>query len=1495
MTDDEVAEILSRSDKLQEADSTLSADAAATAAVRGMIAELRGEPAATTTPDPFAGLTGEDPRKAITDRIAAETHGGFKTKVDAAVSAGDISRNHGDTLIGMAAADARGMSKAKDELIRLREKAAQTKAAEKEAGKSWNDADFNWQEGDPKWDELSQNSKTKWTDAVAQNKANGELYEQIVAETKVVASMPQADTAGDVQTARNAQGAILNPDIAAEGNQKIDGSLADMKQGSTAAAWLAKNGSTPFIRDVAARIAAVIDKDLPITISATRAPTDVLALFAGTAEAVSRVANDGTGSLYFKTEPDEVTMLHELLHAATQRGLIVSDDAALLGELRVLVSTVQRSLRGIRDEAVARGDSSTYEDAAFFESVVKNPDELFAYGFSSPSLRKLLQQFNWDGNRKGLGDEQWDDRVRRNADDMNLDGAKLSLWDRFTDWIRNLLGVEKKNAKELANLIDSINNEREAYLTERLTPSVYKRLDALLARALTQQAATPPARMVEATLAPITSSVPRGQSSTEAPNVPKGFSIPDFEPSSRLATTLKDWTGGWRTQPWMLGWLTLRQIADRFKDVPGVASFADLSSKMGAKAKSLMQEAHEVDKTWQLLKSDDMNEMQRLMLESTMEQIWPNRPFQSQTHLDQTSLALRQKHAQFVKRYNGLSENARKTYEHAQAKMRKDWDERGRLLKKKITDQYRAELHHAFAGDKLDALANANKGDRAKLLEGLSRLEKKSAETMLSDLDTHAERLAQMQGPYFPLNRFGEHVVVAKSNDLNAAADAFADARDRLEALNADDDATPEQIKKARDAVAKTQAEVEGFKDNEKHYIVEFYESPSEARARQEQLVQHFAGQGTPMAVYTQRREEHFAKVDAVSPGFMKKLQDSLSATLPEKDANAIRAAVRDLYIQSMPERSALKSQLRRIGVKGVKENEMRRGFAASAMRSSWHLSRLQYGDDMMNHLNDLRTGDTDEQKIVGGELTRRMAATFQQDTSNVLIDRLTNLSYLTYLGMSPSFFVINAMQPWTISLPVMAARHGIGRSTAELGKAFTEVAAAMKNSAVDQKTWRFELNLEEFKDLGERKMLEDLFNKGVIDVTIEHDLGSLAGGQEDTRFGKVMALATLPAHHTEVINRVMTALAAYRLETKGGLGTRSSAEQATKYAEQVVADTHLDYTPENAPRFMRSASLGGLGRIVFQFKKYMQGMIFLMGKQVQDAARGDKEQAKAFAYLMGMQLATAGAAGLPFAAPIGVVAAAVGMMYPDDDKPEFYQLLYRGMRDVLGDTGARLLMKGAPAALGADISSRVGFGNILNPLAFVPSGKEGAEYVAAATMALAGPAVSMMANWAEGLVIAKDDPLKAAQRAFPKFLADPLRAIDRANRGVTNRRGETLIPAEEFGPLGIMMRATGFESSQVTDMYDERNAFMRAKKERDDARARLIRVAAAARTGEGDTADAQERIDAFNERHPDNRIKGSTISSAIKAKRITAQELKEGVRVRKNDRALAESLGIPN
>lgn len=980
-----------------------------------------------------------------------------------------------------------------------------------------------------------------------------------------------------------------------------------------------------------------------------------------------------------------------------------------------------------------------------------------------------------------------------------------------------------------------------------------------------------------------------------------------------------------------LGWLSNRQLGDQYTFVEPLTR---LIGRMSSRAKQLMQEAHIVTQQWASLKPDASTlEMQRLMLELTRERMHVVDPKSDpakltmlemdhalNAHLDKNDLDLQMRFRVLANRVRILPVEHRKVMLEAQAKLASDWAKRGELVRKRIVDAYEPVLGPMFGNPKtaermlkaygvesltdLAGMTNtARKGagdarsnDQIKLLSPEVR---RAVRTLWSDLDDHADRIAQLRGPYFPMARFGDHVVVLKSLRFTQANDELNRLSTELQSLlqsepeTVDDSAAlDKQIIEAKKAVRDQNRVVEKYKENPTDYDVEFHEARGDALGRVEQLKKWIGSDPRlkDMQAYHQKRTDYSAQLDSVSPAFMERLQTTLTANLPDKDAAAVRNAVRDLYITSMPERSAMKQQLKRLNVSGVKSSEMMRAFASTALKNAWHLSRLEFNKEIHEGINELRLSRDETEKDVGSEMAKRFAQSMTYDTGNLFLDRAANLSYLSYLALSPSFLVTNMLQPMVISLPIMASRHGVATSFGTLRRATVEVGAAM-NSALRKDGFRFTLDLTKFgKD--EAAMLGELFNQGQIDVTLEHDVGAIASGKEQTSFGKVVELAGWPAHQTETLNRVATALAAFRLErTKtGGLGS------AIRYAEKVVSDTHLDYTPENAPRLMASNSLGGLGRIVFQFKRYMQGMIYLTVNTGIKAFKGDTESMKAFAYLMGMQLAVAGSTGLPVLPQIfGVVAGAFNLVSPPDEDENYGEIFYAGVKDTVPEPVARALKSGIPAAFGVNTSGSMGMGKLFNPVGYANTqGKEGGDLVAAYLMALAGPAPSMVANWMQGASTAlQGDPVKGAALAMPKVISNSIRAYDMADRGVTNRKGDVLLSPEELGMTGVLTKAFGFPPTDVSEMQDTRGAFFQAKMARDSARKRLMNQFVRETNERSDVSDVLEKINAFNARHPDVPIKPKDRLSALASDRKAQRLTRSGITLTPKDRSLAEPLGV--
>lgn len=974
------------------------------------------------------------------------------------------------------------------------------------------------------------------------------------------------------------------------------------------------------------------------------------------------------------------------------------------------------------------------------------------------------------------------------------------------------------------------------------------------------------------------------------------FALPPVREAKTLRERLSAFVTDAKVSGFGLGAMTLRQIGDTFKS-PDIKKFVTLTQEMVTYARKKQGEAFRVDLEWKKLDPTVAESMQKMMLEATLEGVHPDRNPDG-FNLEAMPPALVAKWRQLHATYTGLvakDANVASVYKKALAKMESDWKERTSLLRDNVVRAYAAELPEA------KGLSALKKADRAAVVKSLkSPAKRKAAREMFDDIDQLDDLNNRVKGPYFPLIRFGRHIVVTKSAEYDLAKNRLDGARKDLadiyaQEIDQDDKAAvaaqEADIELAKAEVTQAQSALSALKENEKDYSVTFFEKRSDAERYEQDVKEKAQREGrTDVRTYLAIKEEYQGALDAAPPGFIRRLEDTLSGALPAKDAAGIRAAVRDLVIQSMPDRSAMKSELRRMNVRGAQAAQIRRAFSAAAARNSWHISRLKYGDLLNESLQALRASQDTADKTVADELARRYVQSLSYAPGSALADFITSASYVSFLGLSPSFLMMNLSQPWVISAPLMAARHGgMGDVAKELGAAFSETAKAMKQSWKDQRTWRFEIDLSKFSNQNERSMLEALFDRGIIDITFEHDVGATAAGRDSTKFDTAVQIASLPAHHTEVMNRVMTALAAYRLE----LARTGNAQLATMYAEKIVHESHLDYTAENAPRWF--TQFGAPGRVVLQFKKYTQGMMYLLFKNMAGAIKkGDqgKEARKFLGYLVGMQVAVSGMAGIPFSWVAGAIAAMASQLSDDDDEPDYAFMFRRAILDTFGETVGSGLLKGAPAMMGANLSNRMGMGDLGNPLSFNRADKEGKDWWAYTLMSLLGPAASLVGNYADAASVAASDPAKAAALVLPKVFADPLKAVSQSQDGIKTRAGNQIVTPEEITAAEAVIRALGMQPTSQANMYERRVAFQNAKDKRDKVRNQLIQDYVKAQKS-GNTAEVEQEIQGFNSRHPDARITYSSLRRAAVAKQKYQDELVGGVRVGRRDRYLAEEMGL--
>lgn len=1011
---------------------------------------------------------------------------------------------------------------------------------------------------------------------------------------------------------------------------------------------------------------------------------------------------------------------------------------------------------------------------------------------------------------------------------------------------------------------------------------------------------------------------------------------------SKIGQWVQDAMLNAKESPLLLRFMTNDQIAESFK-LPALDRMMSALGRMGSTANRSMERAAEVTKLWRALGDKTGVDVSNVMLRSTLAQahvsIKENGRYLgldeawnhiSNSHLNVSGMpAEKEAFAKLYREWAALPAPAKKVYDSVRDDLSTQREEQRKAFFKQAADLYGPALSRVLSRDELEILADSTGSiqDAVKDLLGVAgtKAEQKAMAGLRDSLRDVNSTFRQVKGPYFPLVRFGDHVVVVKSaavTDLEQESQLTKENLQRMvdgqvDVADADIEDYEARTKTARDAYAKARDKLDKLKQSEKDYTVRFYESPAQAENARAELQR----QNPEAKVYRTKREEYQRGISGASPAFIKRLEEAMSSAMDsggQVDAaaksNAMKA-MRDLWLQQSPERSALRSELSRRGVDGVKVDQMLSGYAQHSRGSAWRTSRLAYQSELTSSLLALgQNRESAEAMAVLNEMKKRVLSDMQAPNDSQFLQSVSNLSYFWQLGLNPSYFITNATQSWLTSLPFMGGRHGYGQARRELADASKSVIALLKQASAEsirengvlvgvQLRMTDDLLRRAARNEAEYQMLKELTEDGVVDITAKHDLGMVADGTNRTPLvSHIFEMSGVLANYPELYNRLSTALAAHRLEVKRASETSNNASevqaQATDYARRVLNRTHFNYSQENAPSIMR----GPVARLLFQFKRYQQGMVYLYVKLASDAfgknlqepdpqrrAEIQRDARRALAYTLGSTLATSGLAGLPIAAPVALVAAAMSAAWPDDDEPEIIQMAYNGMKDVLGETAGQVVGKGALSAIGLDLSGKIGQGSILNPVAFADTdGKDmlSKDWWVAAGVAMAGPAASTWLKLMDGAgMVADGEVQRGLERMLPVAAANLAKSFRVADEGEVSRRGDVLMTPEEFSAFDIGAKALGFALVDSADMYEGRAAFDRAVRERKEARSRLLREVA--QGGDGAVEDVAE----YNSRNPDFPITAKSIQQYLQERQKARQELRDGMRVGKRDVGIYDEL----
>jgi hypothetical protein len=575
---------------------------------------------------------------------------------------------------------------------------------------------------------------------------------------------------------------------------------------------------------------------------------------------------------------------------------------------------------------------------------------------------------------------------------------------------------------------------------------------------------------------------------------------------------------------------------------------------------------------------------------------------------------------------------------------------------------------------------------------------------------------------------------------------------------------------------------------------------------------------------------------------------------------------------------------MRRRGVSG--EIDMLRSFAAQGRADANFVASVEYNPQVQDAIQAMRkeanegSGDLNRKSEILNEITRRYDSSLDA-VPTPTINKLTRLSSVYYLATSPAYYMQNLTQPWMMSVPAMAGRHDYAKTSTALFTAYGQLGGVMKSARYDQ---QFDFSKVP-NDV--REAITELANRGKIDIGLETELGEFkieGDGAFSKGWNKVDKFLRVAVQKVESLNRLSTAMAAYRLE----LAKTGDKEAAINYADRILTETHGDYSSFNAPRFFNNP----IGKVALQFRKFQLIQLTYYAKLLKDAGFNTEEKraaSKALAYSLGHTGLLAGAMGLP---GYSAIAWAIGALFGDDDDPLD---VTAELRKFIGDEAtANLIMRGAPTLAGVDISGKVGAGNALSIMPFSNADlttKSGV--IEAAGTLLGGAPVGMIARVADGLgQMLGGEWYKGMEQVLPKGLGDAAKAYRISTEGMSRRNGDIVLPASEVSAWEALVQGMGIQPVQQSVVMErqqntlEMNQFYQDRSTK--VKAQYIK---AVRAGES-TAEARDAWAKLQEARVKNGYTRQPLSELLKAPQSQAKrerQVVDGVQFNKANKRFVE------
>lgn len=618
-----------------------------------------------------------------------------------------------------------------------------------------------------------------------------------------------------------------------------------------------------------------------------------------------------------------------------------------------------------------------------------------------------------------------------------------------------------------------------------------------------------------------------------------------------------------------------------------------------------------------------------------------------------------------------------------------------------------------------------------------------------------------------------------------------------------------------------------------------------------------------------------------------------------------------NLVVKALPETSILKSRQRREGVPGYIDNAAY-VFSRVSSNSAQQLARMRYGVELQNSVKEMIE---EQRKLRGNEsaLGKEMIDEFNSRRSFAMSPNLSSWSryastgaYYFNIAGNVSSAVVQTLQTPMVTMPYLGAEYGYVKA----GKALLAALNLYRTSGFNRKVKELSgetterqamLSIENLLDrnLGEveqlRPLIEAMKNRGLLQTSTLHEALQSERDPEGRQLFKGTSrlhdianfITNGMFHHSERMNREISAVAAYTLEMQNPKNTGTEAERQERAIEKAIKT--VQYT-HGASGFLSGPSIAqnDLGRVFTVFKRFAFSMYYMLfdtmfralpkanatdeQKQEIDAAR------RQLVGIYGMAALFAGAKGVP----MYWVAELAYNMFQGEDDDDFDAV----MRKFLGD----FLYKGPINYLtNLSIADRVGWSDLIFREA--KSDKADASFLSRTLESALGAPYSMIDSMFRAKDLVAEGHLeRGIEMALPVALRNVLKGSRYFTEGANTLRGDPVMG--EISGYNSAMQVLGFAPADLIRQYEE-NAY---KKTRDKAltgemNKQLKRYYAALREGDVDgMMEASEKLFEFSDKHGLG-ITQDTLNKSVKTRdKITAEMYtNHGISISNRNRAAIE------